>query len=221
MPRPRSPFAVALAAAALLALAACSSVPDVPDVPLRKSVAARGGDADASTTEIENHIAAAAPGAKSTVIANKNADQMPTSQAAPSILLNLVADVGAALKNDPVLPVLMNRLRSAEAELDAARAAAADLDPTPENVTARAAAATRVTLARDDLVTAIKDVTARADGIAQASGAANLSQLKVLVFAPVVVMSNGEAVQKLDAPSIQALAGVTQALNAAALKAVE
>lgn len=168
-------------------LAGCAGLPSGPLIGSSpKSAAAKGGDAEGETGTVDTTLLIAQPGADATSSKVRNEDQVQSSQAAPAFVLNLVQDFSAAVNDDPVVKSMLASLAVADKTLaDASDAAAMD------------AALSRLTTERTALAERIKTLRSELSESAAA-------KVESLYYCPVVVMSNAEDTQKLDAAAIEA-----------------
>lgn len=173
---------------AVLALPACGSTQPLFGETPSASAAGKGGDAKGETGKVDVKGFVVQPGGELRASEVKNEDQVQASQAAPSLVLNLVPDFSAAVKGDAVVQshaavinMALEEYRTAEAA-EAKAAAKSVLDDE------RVALAKRLT----DLRTELSESAA--------------AQVTHLIYHPVVIMSNGEAAQKLDSQTAAAAA---------------
>lgn len=185
-----------LAVLALFALAGCGSTTPMFGETPNRSAGAKGGDAEGKTGALDIKGFVVQPGGELRASEVKNEDQVQSSQAAPALTLNLVSDFSAAVKGDAVVQshaavinMALQEYRTAEgAEAKAAAKAVLDSE--------RKAMAERLKTLREEL---------------SETAAASVTHL---IYNPIVIMSNGETEQKLDA---QTAAAASRGLLAAIL----
>lgn len=171
-----------LALVAVCLLAACTTPGSLMGAPPLDSQ--RGGDAEGSVGGFDALVALAQPGGEVRQVPVRNEDRVQTSQAAPSFDLNLVASPADAAAADLIVQSLATELAALEARR--------------ENLTAEGFA--RVDGLRTQLAERLDKVVSEA----RAAAAANLPQLQNINYMPVVIMSAGEAAQKLDPETARA-----------------
>lgn len=175
-----------LAVLALFAFAGCASAPPMFGETPNRSAGAKGGDAEGKTGALDIKGFVVQPGGELRASEVKNEDQVQSSQAAPALTLNLVSDFSAVVKGDAVVQSHAAVINMALEEYRAAE--------TPE---AKAAAKAVLDSERTALAERLKTLRSELSETAAAS-------VSTLIYNPVIIMSNGESEQKLDAATAAA-----------------
>lgn len=181
----RSFVTLFLAVLALFACVGCGSTPLFGETP-SASAAGKGGDAKGETGKVDVKGFVVQPGGELRASEVNNEDQVQSSQAAPSLVLNLVPDFSAAVKGDAVVQSHAAVINIALEEYR--------IGETPE---AKDAAKKVLDDERGKLAERLKALRSELSETAAA-------QVTHLIYSPVIIMSNGETEQKLDAATAAA-----------------